>query len=153
PRIALLFGIETGEEVELTQRQTQILWGIRLVLFAVAAVVGWFIYKPLNEVLAIFFKAFNHAFDAITRGYGAIVRTLLRLSAIVLIVYVGLLGLTYYGFMHVPTGFIPQQDKGYLVVNIQLPDSASLERTAKVASKAEQIALATPGVGHTVSIP
>ena len=53
----------------------------------------------------------------------------LRLSAIVLLVYVGLLGLTGFGFTRSPRGFIPSQDKGYLIVNVQLPDSASLERT------------------------
>ena len=49
-----------------------------------------------------------------------------------LLVYVGLLGLTGFGFTRVPTGFIPSQDKGYLIVNVQLPDSASLERTLEV---------------------
>ena len=56
----------------------------------------------------------------------------LRLSAIVLLVYVGLLGLTGFGFTRIPAGFIPSQDKGYLIVNVQLPDSASLERTVEV---------------------
>ena len=49
-----------------------------------------------------------------------------------LLVYVGLIGLTGFGFTRVPSGFVPIQDKGYLVANIQLPDSASLERTVEV---------------------
>ena len=53
----------------------------------------------------------------------------LRVSLIVLLLYGGLLWLTYVGFVHTPTGFIPSQDKGYLLVNVQLPDSASVERT------------------------
>ncbi len=63
--------------------------------------------------------------------------------------YFGLIGLTGFGFARVPGGFVPSQDKGYLLVNIQLPDSASLERTLEVTKKVEQIALETPGVDHT----
>ena len=58
-----------------------------------------------------------------------------------LLVYVGLIGLTGFGFTRVPSGFIPIQDKGYLIVNIQLPDSASLERTVEVMAAIEKIAL------------
>ena len=57
---------------------------------------------------------------------------LLRISVVVLLGYAGLLYLTYYGFAHTPTGFIPTQDKGYLLVNVQLPDSTSLEQTQRV---------------------
>jgi hydrophobe/amphiphile efflux-1 (HAE1) family protein len=92
-------------------------------------------------------------FDWITQFYGATVAWGMRLSAIVLIVYAGLVGLTYYGLMTVPAGFIPNQDKGYLVVNMQLPDSASLERTVEVAAKVEKIAHEIPGVQHTIAIP
>ncbi len=74
-------------------------------------------------------------------------------AIVVLVVYGGLIGLTYFGLTHVPTGFIPEQDKGYLVVNIQLPDSASLERTIEVTEKVEKIAHETPGVEHTLGIP
>ena len=63
--------------------------------------------------------------------YGRTVGGLLRLSAIVVAVYGGLLVLTYFEFVRTPTGFIPQQDKGYLLLNVQLPDSASVERTQK----------------------
>ncbi len=70
-----------------------------------------------------------------------------------LLVYVALIGLTGFGFTRVPSGFVPIQDKGYLVVNIQLPDSASLERTVEVTQAVEKISLAEPGVAHTVAIP
>src|SRR5262249_41794050 len=66
---------------------------------------------------------------------------------------VGLIGLTGFGFTRIPSGFVPIQDKGYLVVNIQLPDSASLERTVEVTAAVEKIALDTPGVAHTVAVP
>jgi hydrophobe/amphiphile efflux-1 (HAE1) family protein len=68
-------------------------------------------------------------------------------------VYVGLIGLTGYGFSRIPTGFIPLQDKGYLVTNIQLPDSASLECILEVTDAVEKIALETPGVAHTLCLP
>src|SRR6202008_4164792 len=87
------------------------------------------------------------------RAYGAVVGWCLRFSIIVLLVYVGLIGLTGFGFSRIPTGFIPMQDKGYLVTNIQLPDSASLERTLAVTDAVEKIALETPGVAHTLCLP
>src|SRR5205807_731070 len=62
------------------------------------------------------------------------------------------LGLTWWSFTHTPTGFIPQQDKGYLLVNVQLPDAASVGRTNEVVRGIEGLALKTPGVKHTVAI-
>ena len=64
-----------------------------------------------------------------------------------------MLGATYFGLTHTPIGFIPNQDKGYLIVNIQLPDSASLERTVEVVKRVEKIAKETHGVAHTIGIP
>src|SRR5205807_4736691 len=55
-------------------------------------------------------------------------------------------------FIRAPTGFVPQQDKGYLLLNVQLPDSASVERTQKVMAHIESIARDTPGVEHTVAV-
>jgi multidrug efflux pump len=119
--------------------------------------------KGLNFILGWFFRLFNVGFDRGSAGYARIVSWLLRLALIVLAVYGGLLFLTYKGFTTVPTGFIPTQDKGYLVVNVQLPDAASLERTAAVTSEIEKIARGDPndkenypgipGVAHTISIP
>src|SRR6202011_5882814 len=100
-----------------------------------------------------FFHGFNWIFERTTQAYGKTVGWCLRLSAIVLLVYVGLIGLTGFGFTRVPSGFVPIQDKGYLLVNIQLPDSASLERTVEVTEAVEKIALETPGVAHTVAVP
>ena len=61
----------------------------------------------------------------------------------------GLLVLTYWQFNRTPTGFIPQQDKGYLLLNVQLPDSASVERTEAIMARIDEIAHETPGVEHT----
>jgi multidrug efflux pump subunit AcrB len=106
----------------------------------------------LNPALAWFFRVFNHGFKAFTNGYAWGVGRLLRGSAVVLVVYAGLLALTYLGFTNTPTGFIPQQDKGYLLVNVQLPDSSSLTRTSAVMARIEGIAKRTKGVKHTVAL-
>ena len=66
--------------------------------------------------------------------------------------YGGLLYLTYYGFTKAPAGFIPTQDKGYLLVNLQLPDATSLENTQRVMQRIEKLAIKVPGVKHTLSI-
>ncbi len=86
----------------------------------------------LDMLLGWFFRLFNVAFGASTAFYVRVVGGLLRLSAITMLVYGGLLALTYWQFTTTPTGFIPQQDKGYLLVNVQLPDSASVERTERI---------------------
>src|SRR5205823_3175017 len=105
-----------------------------------------------NAVLGVVFRAFQRFFDRLTAAYGWIIGRVPRLSMIVLLAYAGLLALTYWQFVHAPTGFIPQQDKGYLLLNVQLPDSASVERTQTVVNRIEQIARDTPGVEHTVGI-
>jgi len=128
-------------------------WAVRIVVFAAGAAVGWFTSESVNRAILRFFDGFNHAFDRITGVYGRMVSSLVRLSAIVLIVYAGLIGLTYFGFMNVATGFIPEQDKGYLVVNAQLPDGSSLERTEEVMARLDDTIRATPGVRHTLRVP
>src|SRR5205823_784399 len=115
--------------------------------------LGWFVMRPVNWALGYFFRGFNWLFERTTQAYGKTVGWCLRLSVIVLLVYVALIGLTGFGFTRVPSGFVPIQDKGYLVANIQLPDSASLERTIEATAAVEKIALETPGVAHTVAIP
>ena len=104
--------------------------------------------RLLNAALGWFFKLFNSGFKAASDGYARSVQTLLRVSVIVLAVYGGLLLLTYYSFTRVPTGFIPSQDKGYLLVDVRLPDSASLERTQAVMAQVEKIARGERKAGH-----
>jgi hydrophobic/amphiphilic exporter-1 (mainly G- bacteria), HAE1 family len=74
-----------------------------------------------------------------------------RMSGIMLLVYGGFIGLTYFGFLRVPTGFIPPQDKGYLIVDVQMPEGASLDRTDGVIQQATKNILSTPGVTFAVS--
>src|SRR5205807_5781026 len=116
-------------------------------------VASWFGAWAVNRGLGWFFGRFNRGFDATITGYGSGVRLLIRTAPIVLLAYAGLMALTVQGFRTVPVGFIPEQDKGYLVVNAQLPDGASLERTEAVVARLRDIALETPGVAHTISVP
>ncbi len=106
----------------------------------------------MNAALAVFFRWFNAFFDGLVAVYGRVVGGLLRITVLAMIVYGGLLGVTYWQFDRAPTGFIPQQDKGYLLLNVQLPDSASVERTTAVMNRIEKIAHESPGVEHTVGI-
>jgi multidrug efflux pump len=130
-----------------------LLWALRLGLFGAGCGLGWWSAPSINSVLGRLFQAFNRAFNRITNAYGRLVKSVLRISTVIVTVYVGLLGLTYLGFTRVPTGFIPEQDKGYLVVNAQLPDGASLERTEAVMAKLDAILRDTPGVRHTITLP
>ncbi|MEF9897616.1 MAG: efflux RND transporter permease subunit [Pseudomonas sp.] len=86
-------------------------------------------------------------------AYGNTVRKVVRVSGVALLVYVGLLGMTYFGFQAVPPGFVPMQDKYYLVGIAQLPNAASLDRTEAVVKQMSQIALAQPGVESVVAFP
>jgi multidrug efflux pump subunit AcrB len=116
------------------------------------ALGGWAIGWPVDRFLVWFFGVFNASFTAMTKGYTRIVGLLLKGSLAVILIYGGLLYLTYYTFEKTPTGFIPSQDKGYLLVNVQMPDSTSVEKTQDVMRRVEEIALKTPGVKHTVAI-
>ncbi|HYT95595.1 MAG TPA: efflux RND transporter permease subunit [Gemmataceae bacterium] len=108
--------------------------------------------RVLDVVLGWFFKLFNIAFRAGTNGYTRLVRLALRGTAIVLILYVALLGLTGWGFFQRPTGYIPAQDKGDLRISVQLPDLASLERSLEVVQHVARIAQETPGVDYAIAV-
>ena len=100
-----------------------------------------------------FFKLFNRFFGRASGGYGKLVTHTLRSSVIALVVYAGLVGLTILGFSRVPAGFVPTQDKGYLVSLAQLPNGATLDRTEDVIRRMSDIALKHPGVQNAVAFP
>lgn len=100
----------------------------------------------MDLTLGWFFKLFNWGFKTTTTAYVGIVRWLLRLSFVVLLLYGGLLYLTYDAFQNVQTGFIPTQDRGFLMAFVQLPDSASLDRTRAVVDQMQTIGKTVPGV-------
>ncbi|MBU0883652.1 MAG: efflux RND transporter permease subunit, partial [Gammaproteobacteria bacterium] len=99
------------------------------------------------------FKPFNRAFDRASHGYVGTVKRVLRGSGIALFVYAGLMGLTYLGFATTPSGFVPAQDKQYLVAFAQLPDAATLDRTEAVMKDMSEIAGKHPGVANTIAFP
>jgi multidrug efflux pump len=116
------------------------------------AIVGLLVGRYLNRVLRIFYRGFNWGFDHFALGYRWVVKMLIYVTPIVLLGFVGLLYLTYQYFTTTPTGFIPNQDKGYLVIAVALPDAASVQRTREVVKQIDTIARATPGAKDTVCI-
>ena len=97
-----------------------------------------------------FFAGFNRGFENLSNGYGRLTRRLVAGAGIVLLVYAALIALAGVQFARAPTGFIPEQDQGYLITVLQLPPGATLERTAAVVREATDIILKTPGVEHAV---
>ena len=132
-------------------------WAFQAGMFALGAVAGWFGSRLVNLAFAKFFQVFNWTFDRTINGYGRSITLLLKLSVIVLVIYAGLLVGTVGMFKVVPGGFIPEQDKGYLVVNAQLQDGASLERTDEIVRQMTHIALHDEefkeAIGHCISVP
>ena len=99
------------------------------------------------------FGPFNRFFARLSKGYGWLVKKVIRFGALVGIMYVALLGLTGVQFATTPSGYVPSQDKQYLVAFAQLPDAASLERTEEVIKEMSNIALEQPGVISSVAFP
>ena len=109
--------------------------------------------KFLDTYLGWFFRPFNRVFEKASNGYVGAVRRVIRGSGIALFIYAGLMVLTYMGFATTPTGFVPPQDKQYLVAFAQLPDAASLDRTEDVIKRMSDIALKQPGVEAAIAFP
>ncbi|WP_077964953.1 efflux RND transporter permease subunit [Ensifer adhaerens] len=109
--------------------------------------------RVIDGLFGWFFRLFNRFFDRASNAYVWSVRRAVRLSALVLLVYAGLVAMTWLGFQTVPAGFVPAQDKYYLVGIAQLPTGASLDRTEAVVKKMSEIALAEPGVESVVAFP
>ena len=107
----------------------------------------------MDAIFGWFFRGFNRAFGAASHGYGRTVGGLLSRKSLVMIVYLGLVGATYVMFTAVPSGFVPAQDKQYLIGFAQLPDGATLDRTEDVIRKMSDIALEQPGVEHAIAFP
>ncbi len=107
---------------------------------------GSLIMRPVHW----FFRKFNAGFDRFSAGYGRLTGWLARVAVLAIVVYAGLVALTALQFSRAPTGFIPEQDQGYLITVIQLPPGASLDRTDAVVRQAAEIILGTDGVEHAV---
>src|SRR5580693_3187196 len=102
----------------------------------------------VSRLLAAGFGRFNRGFEWLSNGYGQLTRRLLRGFVVVLLAYVGLIVAAGFEFARTPTGFIPEQDQGYLITVVQLPPGATLARTEKVVKQAVDIILKTPGIEH-----
>ncbi|MBI3708861.1 MAG: multidrug efflux RND transporter permease subunit [Proteobacteria bacterium] len=107
---------------------------------------GSLVTRPIRA----FFRGFNRSFESLSQGYSTVTRYLIRLAIGSLAVYAALIGLTGWQFARAPTGFIPQQDQGYLITVLQLPPGSSLARTDEVVRRATKIILETEGVAHAV---
>ncbi|MCW5691154.1 MAG: multidrug efflux RND transporter permease subunit [Pseudolabrys sp.] len=107
----------------------------------------WF-EKPLHG----FFRLFNRGFDALARGYSGLAKRIVRFAVVMLVAYIAILGFGLNEFRKTPQGFIPQIDRGILIVAAQLPPGSSLERTDDVMRRATDIMLKTPGVADAVVI-
>jgi hydrophobe/amphiphile efflux-1 (HAE1) family protein len=104
--------------------------------------------KPIHG----FFRGFNRYFSALTRGYGWLSARTVRFAVLMLVVYAGVIAFGLNEFRKTPIGFIPQLDRGFLIIVTQLPPAASLARTDDVNRRAVEIALKVPGVAHAVNI-
>ncbi len=108
--------------------------------------------RPTPKQRGWFFRGFNFGFDRSTTGYMGTVNLLVRRTALAMILFAGLLGLTALGFLKIPGGFIPDEDQGYIMISAQLPDGATLERSEEVAERINQLLKTTPGVADVITI-
>lgn len=109
--------------------------------------------RAMDRAFGWFFRGFNRVFGASSNAYGRSVGAILSRKSLIMIVYVVLAGLTYQLFQAVPGGFVPAQDKQYLIGFAQLPDGATLDRTEDVIERMSEITLAQPGVEHAIAFP
>ena len=109
--------------------------------------------RGIDRAFGWLFRPFNRLFHRGSERYVGGVKRIVGKGKLALVVYAGLIALTWFGFSHVPTGFVPGQDKQYLVAFAQLPDAASLDRSEDVIQRMGEIALKQPGVEHAVSFP
>jgi HAE1 family hydrophobic/amphiphilic exporter-1 len=115
---------------------------------ALAAIV----LRPPKKKKNAFFRGFDAVFRKTENGYMAVVKPLVRRSAIMMLLFLGLAAVTGWQFTSLPTGFLPVEDQGYVMVNIQLPSAASLERTQEVLDKLDNVLEQTPGLQDWVSL-
>ena len=108
--------------------------------------------RPPKERKNALFRGFDRAFAVAESGYSAMVRKLVRVTALVMLLFVGLVALTGWQFGKLPTAFLPIEDQGYVIASVQLPNAASLERTNAVLGKVDRILADMPGVDNWVTI-
>ncbi len=102
----------------------------------------------LGRIVRAGFGGFNRGFEWLSEAYGQLTKRLVRGLALVVVLYIGLIGAAGFEFSRIPTGFIPEQDQGYLITVLQLPPGSSLSRTEAVVKQAIDIILHTRGIEH-----
>src|SRR5262249_17459634 len=100
----------------------------------------------------LFYRGFNAVYDVAERWYANLIRRMVRVSAAMVALALVLIGIAFWGMTRIPTAFIPIEDQGYLMVNVQLPDGAALQRTDRVLEQVSKIAKDTPGVDQVITI-
>ncbi|MGX9367103.1 efflux RND transporter permease subunit [Desulfoplanes sp. PS50] len=111
------------------------------------------ILRPSTQHHNIFARGFNWTFDRIQKGYGFVISGMVRRGFLVFVLFAGVTGAAAWGFLQLPTGFVPSEDQGYAMVSVQLPDAASQKRTLEVVSKLNSQIGKLPGVRSWISVP
>jgi hydrophobic/amphiphilic exporter-1 (mainly G- bacteria), HAE1 family len=99
-----------------------------------------------------FYRGFNRVYQRCENGYTRSVGWMVRHTVLMMLIFGGLMAFTAWSYMHTPTGFMPEEDQGYAVVVVQLPDAASLERTKEVMNHVNRVVGETPGVAHYITV-
>ncbi|MGL6074142.1 MAG: efflux RND transporter permease subunit [Fimbriiglobus sp.] len=127
-------------------------WVVPIFAGIIGLLVGWLLRVVLNRLLGYLFAAYAWLFEKLTSGYILLVKLMLILTPLVLIAYGVLVWGTVDVMRNAAIGFVPNQDKGYLIVNVQLPDSSSLTRTDRTLRQVDGIARQLAGVKHTIAV-
>jgi len=104
--------------------------------------------RPMRGPLGAFFRAFNRWFGRATEGYVAVSGLLVRKVVVAVLLLVLITGFAGFLGSRLPAGFVPEEDQGYMSLNVQLPAAASVQRTAAVCDQIDALLKATPGVQH-----
>ncbi|MEX2285801.1 MAG: multidrug efflux RND transporter permease subunit [Planctomycetaceae bacterium] len=149
---AFLGGI-TGQlyrQFALTIAATAIISAINALTLKPAQCALWL--RPPKARKNLFFRAFNVVYGLVERAYAAVVRRLVRHSVLGMLLFAGLITATFYWYTRVPTGFLPTEDQGYVMISVQLPDAASQDRTRAVMKRIDKVLIETPGVNDWFTI-
>ena len=108
--------------------------------------------RPQKTSKNFFFRGFDRVFAKSENGYMALTKKLTRMTAVMMLLFVGLGGYTFWQFGKLPTAFLPVEDQGYVIVSAQLPNASALERTTAVLDRIDTILADMPGVADWVSL-
>jgi HAE1 family hydrophobic/amphiphilic exporter-1 len=138
------------QQFALTIAATALISAINAMTLKPAQCALWL--RPPKERKNWFYRGFNRAYDGVAAVYMAITRFLVRNITLTMAVFIGLIAGTGYWYTRVPTGFFPNEDQGYALVSVALPDAASQPRTREVLKKVDDVLRNTPGVGSWFAI-